>query len=317
MEEREFGTETDWLYDVCVVGGASLDRTFRQKTPGGEFEPVCQNPGGKGSNQAVAASRAGVKVAYISKLGSDVVGEDIVINMVKNHVAPYIRFVAGLNNDLCDAYVSYDGENELKRQTGAINAFDIDLIETYANVIQKSTVVMMQLKAPKEFSSHLINYCHEIGKPIILTPCRPERLVITEKENRDLIDKVTYITCNQKECETIFGTKDIESCVAKYPNKLIVTLGENGLMYHDGKQVVKIRAVDVQNVVDTTGAGDTLAGNFAALISKGVPMKTALEKATCASAIKIQHETAQKGMPMRAERDKLYEKEFANVNTIA
>lgn len=310
MKEREFGTYTDSLYDVCVVGGASLDRTFRQKIPNGEFEHVCQNPGGKGSNQAVAAARAGVKVAFISKLGSDIIGEDIVINMVKNHVAPFTKFVVGLNNDLCDAYVSYDGENELKRQTGAINAFDIDLIETFSNVIQKSTVVMMQLKAKKEFSAYLINYCHKIGKPIILTPCRPEKLVITEKENRDLIDKVSYITCNQKECETIFGTKDIESCVAKYPNKLIVTLGNSGLMYHDGEKIVKIKAIKVKNIVDTTGAGDTLAGNFAALISKGIPLRTALEKASCASAIKIQHETAQKGMPMKAERDKLYETEF-------
>ena len=78
--------------------------------------------------------------------------------------------------------------------------------------------------AKKEVSVELINFCYDNNIPLVLTPCRPQRLAISEPGNKELIDKITYITANKKECETIFETTDIESCLEKYPNKLIVTL---------------------------------------------------------------------------------------------
>ena len=65
----------------------------------------------------------------------------------------------------------------------------------------------------------------------------------------------------------LFGTDDIESCVSMYPNKLIVTLGCQGIMYHNGNEIVKIPAIPVKHVEDTTGAGDTFNGNFAAAMN--------------------------------------------------
>ena len=129
-----------------------------------------------------------------------------------------------------------------------------------------------------------------------MTPCRPEKLAISDPKNLELIDKINLITCNKTECQTIFGTDDVESCVLKYPNKLIVTLGSEGLMYYNGQEIIRIPAIETK-VVDTTGAGDTLNGNLCAFLASGMSLQEALEKAVYAAAMKVTVQSAQAGMP--------------------
>ena len=131
---------------------------------------------------------------------------------------------------------------------------------------------------------------------MILTPCRPEKLSYKNESDRELLDKISIITCNKKECETIFETNNIEDCVKKYPNKLIVTLGSDGLMYYNGKRIIHMPAINI-DVVDTTGAGDTLNGNLSAFLANGMDLQHALRKAMYASTMKLTQKTAQAGMP--------------------
>jgi len=210
--------------------------------------------------------------------------------------------IEGLNNDC--SYIRVENksrDNHIERETGAIDNFTVDMIEKNKDILLSSKMVVAQMKAPKEVSIALINFCHKNNIPIIVTPCRPDKLKISEPGNAELIDKITYITANKKECETIFGTSDVTSCVKKYPNKLIVTLGDKGVMYYDGKKIQKFDPVEVEKIVDTTGAGDTFNGNLASLIVKDVPLKTAIEKAQFASAMKLAKESAQAGMPRQDE----------------
>ena len=102
---------------------------------------------------------------------------------------------------------------------------------------------------------------------------------------------------------TPFETDDIEACVTKYPNKLIVTLGEDGLMYHDGTSIVHLPALYIREVEDTTGAGDTFNGNFAANLVAGESLYNSIIRAQYASAMKIRVKTAQEGMPFKDELD--------------
>ena len=175
------------------------------------------------------------------------------------------------------------------------------MVSKYKKVLLNSKMVVAQMKIPKEVSVELINFCYENNIPLIITPCRPEKLSISEESNLELIDKITYITANKKECQTIFGTDNIEDCVTRYPNKLIVTLGENGLMYHDGKKIVKVDAIRVKNIEDTTGAGDTFNGNLAASLIEGYSLYDAIIRAQFASSMKIQQKGAQDGMPFKEE----------------
>ncbi|MBE6150815.1 MAG: hypothetical protein E7162_03230 [Firmicutes bacterium] len=294
-------------YDICVFGGCALD-SFYYKNEFGEVPdvPSLIVPGGKGANQAVAASRAGAKVTIITKLGKDDKGQKILENLVYNGIATNnVELVDGLQNDCSNIIIdNVTKDNEIIRFAGAIDSFTPDMIQQYRNVFLHSKIVVGQMKVPKEVSVELINFCHKNDIPIIITPCRPNRLSISEEGNKELIDKITYITANKSECETIFGTDNIEECVTNYPNKLIVTLGDDGIMYHNGTEIVKVPAVFTKNVVDTTGAGDTFNGNFAAFLSRGFNLREAIVKAQYASSMKIQVKGAQDGMPYEDELDK-------------
>lgn len=293
-------------YDICVFGGCSLDMMFYGREDGTFSEvPDKMVPGGKAANQAVAAARAGAKVAIITRLGKDKVGERIVENLQYNGVfTNNVEIVDGLENDSANIFIDpITKDNEIVRKAGAIDSFEPGMIERYKDVILSSKVVVAQLKVPKEVTVELIEFCHKHNKPLILTPCRPDRLKITEGNNKELIDKISFITANQKECATIFGTDNVEECVRRYPNKLIVTLGEKGVMYFDGINIQVIPSIPVKDIKDTTGAGDTFNGNLAYALTHGYDLKTAIIRAQYASAMKIQVETAQAGMPFQEELD--------------
>lgn len=293
-------------YDVCVFGGCSLDMMF-YADENNRYREIADKlvPGGKGANQAIAAARAGAKVAIVTRIGKDKIGDEIFNNLQQNGVfTNNIEIVPGLKNDCAKIYIdNITKDNTIVRETGAIDSFDVEMVKKYAPVFLNSKIVVAQMKAPKEVSEALINFCYENKKTLIVTPCRPEKLRIDENNNQELIDKISFITANRKECETIFNTHNIDECLKKYPNKLIVTLGDEGIAFFDGVEIQHIKAVDVSNILDTTGAGDTFNGNLAYCLTHGYDLKSAIERAQYASAMKIRVETAQQGMPYKEELD--------------
>ena len=293
-------------YDICVFGGCALDQ-FYYKDKKGQI-PDCPSlvlPGGKGSNQAVAAARAGVKVTMVSRLGKDSIGQRILENLVYNNITTNnIEVVEGLSNDYAKIVIDEKTkDNDIERFAGAIDSFTPEMIDRYKDVILNSKIILIQLKIPKDVVTKIINFCYDNNKTLILTPCRPAKLCITDPNNKDLIDKVTYITANKKECIKLFGTSNIEESISQYPNKLIVTLGDEGVMYHNGKEIVKLSTLDIDGIKDTTGAGDTFNGNFAYGLLCKLPIKENIERAQQAAAMNIQVETAQTGMPFAQELD--------------
>lgn len=289
-------------YDVCVFGGCSLDQMFYQHTDGSYNEkPDMKVPGGKGSNQAIAASRAGAKTTIITRIGKDEIGKNILENLRFNGVnTSHVDMVENLSNDYSNIYIRLkDKDNKIERVNGAIDSFTPDMIDKYSDVLLNSNVIVCQLKVPKNVTEKLINFCHEHKKFLILTPCRPTKLSIIEDEkNLELINKISLITCNKEECITMFGTQEIEEIVKKFPNKLIVTLGKDGLIYFNGNRIIKMPAIDT-DVIDTIGAGDTLCGNLACFLSQHLDLKHALRKAMYSASMKLQVKSAQAGMPFK------------------
>lgn len=288
-------------YDICLFGGCSVDLMFYEKEDGTyNKNPDKIVPGGKASNQAVAASRAGANVTIITRIGKDKIGETIFNNFKYNDVdTSNIEMIDNLKNDFAEIYIDLETkDNEIIRNSSAVNSFTTDLIDKYKDVLLNSKIVSSQLKIPKQVSDTLINFCYENNKPIIVTPCNPEKL------SPSLIDKITIITANKKECEQLFNTNNIEECVTKYPNKLIVTLGKEGVMYHDGSNIQKIPAIISDNLQDTTGAGDTFTGNLAYCLTHGYTLKDAITRSQYASSMKVQVPTAQAGMPYKEELNK-------------
>ncbi|MBE5745833.1 MAG: ribokinase [Clostridiales bacterium] len=297
---------------ILVFGGSSIDFLYKETSEGYKTEPTSINFGGKGANQAVAASRAGYNVKIITCVGNDATGKLILQNLKNNNVdINNCELINGVSNDVNDIKVSIAGENEIIRKTGAINAFTKELIDKNAEIIKNAEIVIAQYKIPQEVSEYLIDFCYKNNVKIVVTPCRPERLSVLNNNNKEIIDKITYITCNEKEAKIVFNNKSVEEIVSNYPNKVIITLGEKGAIFHDGKKIIKLPAFKIEKVVDTTGAGDTLNGNFVVSILNGKSLKESLIYAMASSSIKIQSESAQDGMPTKKETEKFL-KEFTN-----
>ena len=166
-------------YDVCVLGGCSLDMMYYQK-PDGTFSnsPEMIVPGGKGSNQAVAASRAGAKTTLITRIGKDEIGKSILENLRFNMIdTSSIEMLEGLENDYSNVKINLkDKDNVIERFSGAINSFTPDMVDKYAHILLDSKIIECQLKAPFDVTERLINFCYDNDKILILTPCRPQKL---------------------------------------------------------------------------------------------------------------------------------------------
>lgn len=109
----------------------------------------------------------------------------------------------------------------------------------------------------------------------------------------------------------MFGEEaKIEETVEKYKEKLIVTLGSEGIIYFDVKQdrVIKLLPKQTNDVVNTVGAGDTFNGNFTSALISGKDFDKAIERGMYASAYKIRFSSAQEGMPNSEELDKYISK---------
>lgn len=306
MSQKNLDNKVGKGYDVVVLGGASLDRMFYQREDGSYPNNADSSvPGGKGANQAVAVARAGASVTFLSKLGNDFIGAGIISNLQGNGVdISRVKMVNGLQNDSSEIRIhAQDKDNEISRVSGAIDSFTTDMVRDNADVLLTARIVISQLKAPKEVIEELIDFCYRNHKFLILTPCRPKKLEVSDPHNCELIAKIGMIFCNRQECKTIFGTEDIESCVKQYPCKLVVTLGEEGLMYCDGNHLIRMPGIKTA-VTDTTGAGDTLCGNFAAAYCQGMSVVDALKRGICAATLKVQKKSAQEGMPTKEDLDR-------------
>ena len=294
-------------YDICVFGGCSMDMTFFQNEDlSYNNKPDISLAGGKGANQAVASSRAGAKVVMLTRVGDDEIGEQIIKNLEANNIeTAFIDKVKDIKNDVCKIYIRrIDADNDIKREVGAIQTYTPALIQKYKEILLKSKMVIMQLKAPIEFSKALIDFCYENKIKTVLTPCHPERLSLANPDNRAYLDKITYITANKNETQILFQTNDLNKCVEMYPQKLLVTLGADGVLFNDGKKNIQIAPQPNLNVVDTTGAGDTFCGNFSAFIIAKKKFERAVRIAQFASQMKIGVKSAQKGMPYLKELKK-------------
>ena len=300
---------------ILVFGCSTIDISFYQKDKSTKI-----SFGGKGSNQAVATAKAGKNVVFLtrlSKMKEDKKNTKLMIkNFKKNKInIKHIEFDKNHHNDYTRVDVSANGDNILSEHPDISNSFSKDFVRKNVDLIRNAEYVLMQLKVPNDVTKELFKVCKKYGVKTVLTPCR----TIKEKKNPNFVESATYVTCNQKEVAEIFGNgennltnKQLNEILRKYPNKLIVTLGKNGVKWFDGKKICFEKSIKMSKVLDTTGAGDTFCGNFVASLSDGLSIRESIRKGICASTLKIQKIGTQDGMPLKKERDKLYNEIYSN-----
>lgn len=285
--------------NIFVIGSASVDlvvKSHRQPEKGETIlgESFFMTTGGKGSNQAVSASRLGADVYMVGAVGDDTFGEMILNNLKENHVNIDNMGTVTLQSSGTAHITLADNDNSIIVVPGANFKITIEQVEVVLSKVEQSDMVVIQNEIPVHITEYIINRTHELGITTIYNPAPFVQI------DTSLLNKVSYFTPNETEARELFG-EDFESVIKQYPKQMIVTLGAQGAVYYDGelKREPGLKA----EVVDTTGAGDTFNGAFAVALSEGKDIDTALQFANKAASISVGGLGAQGGMPYRKDME--------------
>ena len=284
---------------IVVIGSINVDLVFTSDKRPQAGETVMGKtfsliPGGKGANQAVAASKLGAETYMIACVGNDSNGEFSLKNLNDMGVNTRgVKIVDEVPTGLANIIVA-DNDNSIIVIPGANYAIGKDLIDENKKLILSAGMVLLQLEIPMEVVEYVVDICFENKVRVLVNPAPAAPL------KKSLIDRATYITPNEHELKLIFDNLDTDEVLKKYPNKLIVTMGSKGVKYHDGKEIRVIPSNKV-DVVDTTGAGDTFCGALAAALVRGDSIRDAIIFANKAAAFAVTKLGAQSGMPVLAD----------------
>tara|TARA_Y100001970_G_scaffold185548_1_gene225652 strand:+ start:3556 stop:4455 length:900 start_codon:yes stop_codon:yes gene_type:complete len=256
-------------------------------------------PGGKGCNQAIAISRLGGKVNFISKLGDDDYGR-LAINKLKKDNIDTSNIIISNKHKTGVAGIHVDrntGKNAITVVRGAPSSLMISEIDM--KLIRKSKIFLTQLEIPKDVTLQCLKSAKEYGLINILNPAPACKL------SDDFFRLIDYFTPNETEAEFYTGVKiknrdDARESAKQLLNlgvkKVIITLGEKGLFYSDGKEEISMEATS-DKAIDTTGAGDAFNGSLAFGLSQKKPIKTCLELANKVAGLSTTKLGAGDGMP--------------------
>ncbi len=286
---------------IGVVGSINMDMTVKaERIPlkgetlkGWDLQYI---PGGKGANQAVAMAKLGAEVEMFGCVGDDAAGESLVKNLQDTGVETgHIKVVPGVPTGLAMITVG-ENDNTIIVVAGTNNHVDIDYVNEVKDSILECEIVLLQHEIPQETVEYVISLCADNGVKVVLNP-GPARPV-----KQEILEKVTYLTPNEHEAVILFG-RDIsfEEMMKRYPEKLVITQGSRGVSTCLKNGEVILVPARKANVVDTTGAGDTLNGAFTVAVTEGKDIAEALAFANTAAGLSTEKFGAQGGMPTLEE----------------
>ena len=276
------------MSDISVLGIFVADISFSGKKIPSVGETILGEsynigPGGKGCNQAIAIARLGGKVRFISKIGNDDYGQLALNTLIENNIdtstviqsQDHQTGVAGIMVD------KLTGKNAINVITGAPSTLNIEELNKNIDKIKNSKIFLTQLEIPKDVTLHSLKIAKENDVLTILNPAPASEI------SKEFFNYIDYFTPNETEAEFYTGIKITNKKEAKEASiellnlglkKVIITLGDKGLFYSDGKEEIHLKATSVK-AIDTTGAGDAFNGGLAFALSKNKSIKYALNLA--------------------------------------
>ena len=304
---------------IICVGSVNVDITGYcfavpegGETLAGDF--VKTSPGGKGSNQSVAAHMAGSNVTLISKMGNDAMSGVLVdfyasVNMPIDHISRTDTAGTGIALIMVE---SKTAQNRVLIIPGA--NLELDASDAYANEeeFKNADIVICQLETTFEPIMAAAELAKKYNKPFVLNPAPYKELP------NKLWNMIDYITPNESEAREFTGVeinniddarKAAEILLSRGVKNVIITLGVNGVFFKNAEFETHVDAIRMK-AIDTTGAGDAFNGGFITAIGEGKSIEEALRFATCTSAISVTRKGAAASMPSRAEIDELYSQHF-------
>ncbi|HRN57236.1 MAG TPA: ribokinase [Agriterribacter sp.] len=294
---------------ILVIGSSNTDMVIKSnRIPrpgetilGGNF---FMNPGGKGANQAVAAARLGGKVAFITRVGNDIFGEQAITHFKQERIDTSAIITDPIHpSGIALITVDEAGENCIVVASGA-NAFlsPSDII-LYKNKIAEAGIILLQLEIPLETINEVIALAGVNHKKVILNPAPACSLP------KEIFTGLFLLTPNRLEAEMLTGIKiesltDCEKAARIFKDKgvqnCMITLGEKGVYVSSQTFSGHIPSIKVQ-AMDTTAAGDIFTAAVAVALAEDQPMEAAVRFATKAAAIAVSKQGAQASAPYRRE----------------
>ena len=276
------------MSDISVLGIFVADISFSGPKIPAVGETILGNnynigPGGKGCNQAIAIARLGGKVNFISKIGKDDYGQ-LALNTLNQNEIDTSAIIQSSDHQTGVAGIMVDkktGKNAINVITGAPSTLTIDEVNKNIDKIKNSKIFLTQLEVPKEVTLHSLKIAKESNVLTILNPAPASEI------SKEFFNYIDYFTPNETEAEFYTGIKITNEKEAKEASikllnfglkKIIITLGEKGLFYSDGKEEIYLKATPVK-AIDTTGAGDAFNGGLAFALSQNKSINNALNLA--------------------------------------
>ncbi len=291
---------------IVVVGSFNMDLTTtmeRLPLPGETLhgKVFSTGPGGKGSNQAVAAARLGAEVSFIGRVGADAYGAEALAFWQGEGVnTEFVVRDAELATGVAPIWVDERGENAIVVAGGANLAVSRADVDVAAAVIAGADLLVLQLEILLDTVAYVMQLGQESGVRSILNPAPAVPL------EPAFIARASWLTPNETELATLFGATpaDLRPLVAHEQQTLIQTLGSAGARWATQTECGQVPAFDVK-VVDTTGAGDAFNGGLAVALAEGLALEPALRFANAAAALSVTRFGTAPAMPMRADVEAL------------
>ncbi len=260
--------------------------------------------GGKGANQAVAAARLGAQVSMIGCVGSDAYGEALRGALLAEQIDCQAVSTVDGSSGVALIVVDDSSQNAIVIVPGANGALTAEAIDRFDSVIQAADVLICQLEVPDASVGHALKRGRELGKTVILNPAPASRPLPS-----DWYASIDYLIPNESEASALTGlvVDSLETAqaaatrlIAMGAGKVIITLGAQGSLFADGQRFEHFPA-PVVKAVDTTAAGDTFVGGFAAALAGGEDEAQAIRFGQVAAALSVTRAGAQPSIPALSE----------------
>ncbi|GIT90825.1 ribokinase [Jannaschia pagri] len=297
------------MSEVVILGVFVADAAFRADRMPVMGETIlgrgfALGPGGKGSNQAVAAGRAGAKVSFVSKIGEDTFGQMALDLWAEAGVAPAVT----QGGDTGAAFIFLDaatGDNAIIVAPGVAGTLSAQDIEARADLISQAKVFVTQLEQPMEAALRALELARGGGAATILNPAPAAELP------EGMLALCDYVTPNETEAEALTGVAVTDLASARragdallqagVARAAVLTLGADGVLFHGADRSVHVPAITVGPVAETVGAGDAFNGGFATALAEGRDPVEAARFGCAVAGLSVTRPGAAASMPNRAE----------------
>jgi ribokinase len=256
--------------------------------------------GGKGANQAVAAARLGAQVAMVGCVGNDDYGVQLRDALLAEQIDCQAVSTVADSSGVALIVVDDNSQNAIVIVAGANGAMTPAVIDRFDAVLQAADVIICQLEIPDATVGHALKRARALGKIVILNPAPASRPLPA-----DWFAAIDYLIPNESEATVLSGLQvdsldTAESAasrlIAMGAGKVIITLGAQGSLFANGQDFEHFPAPKVQ-AVDTTAAGDTFVGGFAAALANGKSESEAIRFGQIAAALSVTRAGAQPSIP--------------------